>query len=84
MIEKLKAELAEASIHTYYIQSDMFKRPFEFKLFATYNSKGKAREAFEAAFTGLKVVEFVTPKNGMELMSCNDVFDESGKRMHRG
>jgi uncharacterized protein (DUF169 family) len=67
------------STRVYYILSDTFKRPIEFKLFTNYNSEAKARESFHSAFYPCKVVEFVTLREGMIYMAASETFDESGE-----
>lgn len=66
------------STRVYYIISDTFKRPIEFKLLTDYNGEIKARSAFEAAYYPCKVVEFIEPKEGMSYMKGENTFDEKG------
>ena len=69
---------AEYSTRTYYVLSDTFNNPIEFKLHAKYNSERKAKEAFEIAFHPCKVVQFIQPKTGMAYMQSAEIFQENG------
>lgn len=70
---------SECSTRTYFILSDTFKRPIEFKLHTAYNGEIKAKAAFEAAFYPCKVIEFIEPKEGMSYMAHAEIFTETGK-----